>query len=115
MGNVLKIDRMFLRDEKIEKVWFWIRNNCKKSTILHNSRPLYMAIKNIFLFYFIKIFYNVQNGVSKVSLRDVAEGHIWPETLKLPFFQEILDPLLKFAVFYVLMTHSVVFSLLDGY
>ena len=46
-----------LRDEKIEKVWFWIRNNCQKSTILHNSRPLYMAIKNIFLFYFIEIFY----------------------------------------------------------
>ena len=50
-----------------------------------------------------------------MSLRDVTEGHIWPETLKLTFFQEILDPLLKYAVFYVLMTHDVVFSLLDGY
>ncbi len=121
MGNVLlKIDRMSLRelslrDEKIGKVWFWIRNNCQKSTTLHNSRPLYMANKNIFLFYFIKIFYNVQNGVSKVSRRDVTEGHIWPKTLKLPFFQEILDTLLNDAVFYVLMTHDVVFSLLDGY
>ena len=50
-----------------------------------------------------------------MSLRDVTEGHIGPETLKLTFFKEILDPLLKFAVFYVLMTHDVVFSLLDGH
>ena len=73
-----------------------------------------MANKIIFLFYFIDILC-VQNCDSKVSLRDVTEGHIWPETLKLTFFQEILDSLLKFAVFYVLMTHDVVFSLLDGY
>ncbi len=68
MGNVLKIDRMSLRDlslrdEKIGKVSFWIRNNCQKSTTLHNSRPLYMANKNIFLFYFINIFY-----VSKIAI-----------------------------------------------
>ena len=49
-----------------------------------------------------------------MSLRDIKEGHIWPETLKLTFFQEMLDLLLKYAVFYVLMTHDVVFSLLDG-
>ena len=35
--------------------------------------------------------------------------------IKIDFFQEMLDPLLKYAVFYVLMTHDVVFSLLDGY
>ena len=121
MGNVLKVDRMSLRDlslrdEKIGKVSFWIRNNCQKSTTLHNSRPLYMANKNIFLFYFIDIiFLCVQNCDCKVSLRDVTEGHIWPETLKLTFFQEMLDQLLKYAVFYVLMTHYVVFSPLDGY
>ena len=57
MGDVLKIDLMSLRDEKIGKVWFWARTNCQKSTTLCNSWPLYMAIKNIFLFYFIKIFY----------------------------------------------------------
>ena len=68
MGNVLKIDRMSLRelslrDEKIGKVWFWIRNNRQKSTTLHNSWPLYMANKIIFLFYFIDIFY-----VSKIAI-----------------------------------------------
>ncbi len=60
----------------------------------------------IFILFHRNILY-VQNGVSKVSLRDVTEGHIWPESLKLAFFQEILDPLLKYAVFHVLMT--------DGY
>ena len=49
-----------------------------------------------------------------MSLRDVTKGNIWPETLKLIFFQEMLDPLLKYTVFYVLVTHGVVFSLLDG-
>ena len=68
MGNVLKIDRMSLRDlslrdEKIGKVWFWTRNNCQKSITLSNSRPLYMVNKNILFFYFIKIFY-----VSKMAI-----------------------------------------------
>ena len=55
--NVLKIDRMSLRDEKIGKVWFWTRNNCQKAITLPNSRPLYMANKNIFFVYLLKIFY----------------------------------------------------------
>ena len=81
MRNVLRIDRMSLRDlslrdEKIGKVWFWTRNNCQKSITLPNSRPLYMASKNIFLF--IKNILCVQNGDSKVSLCDVTEGQIWP-------------------------------------
>ena len=57
MGNVLKIDRMSLRDENIGKVWFWTRNSCQKSITLPNRRPLYMANNNIYLFYFIEIFY----------------------------------------------------------
>ena len=68
MGNVLKIDRMSLReltlrDEKIGKVWFWTRNNCQKSTTLLNNRPLYMANNNIFVFHFIEIVY-----VSKMAI-----------------------------------------------
>ena len=73
-----------------------------------------MANKNI-LILFHRHSLCVQNGDSKMSLRDVTKGHIWPETLKLTFFQEIVDPLLKYAMFYVLMTHDVVFSILDGY
>ena len=66
--NVLKIDRMCLRDvslrdEKLGKIWFWIRNNCHKSITLPNSRPLYMANKNIFFFYLLNIF-----GVSKMAI-----------------------------------------------
>ena len=57
-----------------------------------------MANKNI-LFYFIEILC-VQNGDSKVSLHDVTEEYISPETLNK--FPVILDPLLKYAVFYVL-------------
>ena len=68
MGNVLKIDRMSLRDlslrdKKTGKVWFRTRNNCQKSITLPNSRPLYMANKNILFFYFIEIF-----DVSKMAI-----------------------------------------------
>ena len=79
MGNVLRIDRMSLRDlslrdEKIGKVWFWTRNNYQKSITLPNSRPLYLANKNIFFFYLIKIFYvskmAILKGPSVMSQRD---------------------------------------------
>ena len=68
MANVLKIDRMCLRDlslrdKKIAKVWFWTRNNCQKSITLPNSRPLYMTNENILFFNFMEIVY-----VSKMSI-----------------------------------------------
>ena len=99
MGNVLKIDRMSLRDERIGKVWFWTRNNCQKLITLPNSRPLYMANKNIFFFYLLKIFYVSKMAILKcpsvTSRRDTFGQDIKIDI----FFRESLDPWLKYRVF----------------
>ena len=109
MGNVLKIVRMSLRDlslrdEKIGKVWFWTRNNCQKSITLPNSRPLYMANKNIFFFYLLKIFYVSKMAILKcpsvTSRRDTIG-----QDIKIDIFSENFDLWLKYIeFFYVLMT-----------
>ena len=68
MGNVLKIDRMSLRDlslrdEKNRKKFGFEPEITQKSITLPNSRPLYMTNKNIFFFYLLKKMY-----VSKMAM-----------------------------------------------
>ena len=103
MGNVLRIDRMSLRDlslrdEKIGKVWFWTRNNCQKSITLPNSRALYMANKNVFFFYLLKIFYVSKMAILKcpsVTSRRDAFG----QDITIDIISGTLDLWLKYRIF----------------
>ena len=98
MGDVLKIDRMSLRDLSLRDERSRTRNNSPKSITLSNSRPLYMVNKNILLFYFIKIFYVSKLAIKKcpsvTSRRDTLG-----QRLKLTVFRKTLDTWLKYIVF----------------
>ena len=65
MGNVLRIDRMSLRDEKIGKFGFGPEITVKNQSLYP---PLYMANKNKFFFYLLKIFYVYTQWCSIFSL-----------------------------------------------
>ena len=103
MRDVLKIDRMSLRDlslrdERSRKSLVLDQNNSQKSITLSNSRPLYMVNKNILLFYFIKIFY-----VSKLAIKKcpsvTSRRDTFGQRLKLTVFRKTLDTWLKYIVF----------------